>query len=149
MADHVPAKALRALDARDGRVCVMTATEGDRLVPQHRAGGMGGRRDKHQLPRLLWLDSIVNDLIESDPEWQAVAMARGVKIWLDTDPGRVPVYYRGERSWFVLQGATRRPIPATTALDMMHDVYGDQYLLWKAIADRTDRAMVLLERAVL
>lgn len=148
MADHVPAKILRALDDRDapdGRVCVMTGQQSDRIVPQHRQGGMGGRKDKHRLPNLLWLDSILNGHIESNSEWQAVALAWGVKVpvWVD-DVTRVPVFFRHEHTWFVLDGDTKRPVPAVVALDMMLEVYGDQYLVWKDVADRTDRSGALL-----
>ncbi|MGI6878798.1 hypothetical protein [Microbacterium sp. gxy059] len=148
MADRTPARALRALEARDGRVCVMTGTSGERLVPQHRAGGMGGRRNKHELPRLLWIDSIMNGHIESDPEWQATAKAWGVKISLHADPERVPVWFRHEHTWFVLEGDGRRPISTGTALDMMLAVYGSDYLLWKAVADGTERARVMFLRGV-
>lgn len=149
MADYTPKRALRALEARDGRVCVMTGTTGDRLVPQHRAGGMGGRKNKHSLPRLLWLDSIANDLIESDPEWQALALAYGVKISLHVAPERVPVFFRHEHAWFVLEGDGRREVSTTVAQAMMLDVYGEEkYLLWKAIADGTDRGVALYRRLV-
>lgn len=142
----VPARVLRQLEARDGRVCVMTAATGERLVPQHRAGGMGGRRGKHTLPNLVWLDSIPNGLIESDADWQAVAKAWGVKISLHVDPSRVPVFMQHEFGWFVLEGDGRRPVPALVALDMMLDIYGDQYLTWKAVADSSERSLALWTR---
>lgn len=150
MADHVPARVLRALDARDapyGRVCVMTGTSSERIVPQHRAGGMGGRKGKHQLPNLLWMDSITNGLIETDADWQAVAKAWGVKISLHVEATLVPVFFRHEHAWFVLEGDTRREVPALVALDMMLDVYGDQYLTWKTVADSTGRALALWRRS--
>lgn len=146
MADQTPACALRTLEARDGRVCVLTAVTGETLSPQHRQGGAGGRKNKHRLANLLWLDSIVNGLIESDPDWQAIANAWGVKISLHADPERIPVYYRHEHAWCVLEGDERRRITAVEALDMMLAFYGDAYLKWKAIADGTDRAGLLYER---
>jgi hypothetical protein len=109
---------------------------------------MGGRKDKHRLPNLLWLDSLVNGFIESDAEWQAVAKAWGVKISLHADPERIPVFYRHEHAWFVLEGDSRRPVATTTALEMMHDFYGDEYFLWKAIADATSRSRALYLRNV-
>jgi len=146
VADQTPARALRALEARDGRVCVMTAVTGESLVPQHRAGGMGGRRNKHELPRLLWLDSVTNGLIESDPYWQAAAKAWGVKISLHADPELIPVFYRHLHAWFVLEGDSRREVSPVVALDMMLAFYGDAYLEWKATADGNDRARALYER---
>jgi hypothetical protein len=137
-------RVLRDLERRDGRVCAMTATTGDRLVPQHRAGGMGGRKNKHELPRLLWLDSIVNGWIESDPIWQATAKAWGVKISLHADPTKVPVFFQHEHAWFVLEGDGRKFVTATVALDMMLDVYDeDAYFAWKSIADDTAQSRAL------
>lgn len=148
MADRTPAATLRALDARDGaRRCVMTGTEGDRIIPQHRQGGMGGRTDKHRPVNVLWLDSILNGHIESDADWQATAKAWGVKvpIWI-RDVTSVPVYFRFEHAWFTLEGDNRTPISSVEALDRMLEIYGDDYLLWKAIADDNDRSRALLMR---
>ena len=151
MADRTPPATLRALDARDAddgtRRCVMTGTEGDRIIPQHRQGGMGGRRDKHQPVNVLWLDSILNGLIEHDAGWQATAKAWGVKvpIWV-RDVAAVPVFFRFEHAWFVLEGDGRREITAADALERMLDVYGDDYLQWKVVADDSERSRVLLMR---
>lgn len=147
MSDRVPAAQLRRLLDRDGHVCVMTGTEGDRLVPQHRQGGMGGRKDKHRLVNLLWLDSLLNGAVEADADLQATAKAWGVKvpIWVD-DVSRVPVFFPLEQRWFVLEGDTRREVSAVEALDMMHDVYGDDFYSWKAVSDQTVRSAVLYRR---
>lgn len=153
MADHVPAKTLRALDDRDAqraRHCVLTGIEGERIVPQHRQGGMGGRKNKHQLANLVWLDSIFNGLIEDDADWAAIATAWGVKVpvWVK-DVTAVPVFFRQEFAWFVLEGDGRREISPTEALDMMIAVYGEvEYFRMKAVADATDRALALYRRAV-
>lgn len=151
MADRTPAATIRTIDERDAddgtRRCVMTGTEGDRIIPQHRQGGMGGRRDKHQPVNVLWLDSILNGLIEHDAGWQATAKAWGVKvpIWV-RDVAAVPVFFRFEHAWFVLEGDGRREITAADALDRMLDVYGDDYLQWKVVADDSERSRVLLMR---
>lgn len=87
----VPKRLLDALDARDTHVCAWTGIDTGRLVPQHRQGGMGGRRDKHRLSNLIWLDSLTNGLIESDPLYQAEAVRRGIKISIHADPTVVPV----------------------------------------------------------
>ena len=151
MADRTPAATIRTIDERDAddgtRRCVMTGTEGDRIIPQHRQGGMGGRPDKHRPVNVLWLDSLMNGHIESDAHWQATAKAWGVKVplWV-RDVAVVPVYFRFEHAWFLLEGDGRREISAVDALDRMLEVYGDDYLLWKAAADNTHRAHVLLSR---
>jgi hypothetical protein len=136
-------------DAAAGRACVLTGVQTDRIVPQHRQGGMGGRKDKHRLPNLLWLDSLLNGFIESDAEWAAIAKAYGVKvpIWVK-DVSTVPVFYAAELTWFVLEGDGRREVTPAQALDMMLEVYGDDYLLSKAVADGTDRARALYLRSV-
>lgn len=146
MGDRVPAGVLAKLTARDGRSCIWTATESDRLVPQHRQGGMGGRKNKHHLPNLLWLDSILNGLIEADPELQKVAKAWGIKISIHAQPEQIPVFRPHQHQWFRLVGAERIAISAGTALEMMLAFYGDEYLEWKAIADDTARSAVLLAR---
>ncbi len=71
---------MRALEERDGRRSAWTGNEGETLVPQHRQGGMGGRKLKHRLSNVVWLGSEINGLIESDPRWQAEAVQRGIKI---------------------------------------------------------------------
>lgn len=87
----VPKRLLDALDARDGHVCSWTGIDTGRLVPQHRQGGMGGRKGKHRLSNLVWLDSLINGFIESDPVYQAEAVRRGIKISGFSDPLEVPV----------------------------------------------------------
>jgi hypothetical protein len=87
----VPKKLLDALDRRDGHLCAWTGIDTGRLVPQHRQGGMGGRKDKHRLSNLVWLDSLINGLIESDPIYQAEALRRGIKISGFADPLEVEV----------------------------------------------------------
>lgn len=86
MSSKTPKPLLAALEERDGRRSAWTGNEGDTLVPQHRQGGMGGRADKHRLSNVVWLESDVNGLIESDPEWQAEALRRGIKISGHADP---------------------------------------------------------------
>jgi len=88
---HVPKSVLAALTERDGHRSAWTGADVDTLVPQHRHGGMGGRKNKHRLSDLVWLESDINGLIESDAAWQAEALARGIKISLHADPEFVPV----------------------------------------------------------
>jgi hypothetical protein len=76
---------------RDGMRSAWTGNESETLVPQHRQGGMGGRRSKHRLSNVVWLESEINGLIESDPEMQAEAVRRGIKIGGWDDPELVPL----------------------------------------------------------
>lgn len=52
---------------------------------------MGGRRLKYRLSNVVWLESEINGLIESDPGWQVQAVARGIKIGGHDDPELVEV----------------------------------------------------------
>ncbi|MGG7510925.1 hypothetical protein [Plantibacter sp. YIM 135249] len=55
---------------------------------------MGGRRNKHQLSNVVWLESDINGLIESDPAMAAEARLRGIKISVHaTDPSEVPILH--------------------------------------------------------
>jgi hypothetical protein len=91
MSSQTPKPLLAALEARDGRRSAWTGDESDTLVPQHRQGGMGGRRGKHRLSNVVWLESDINGLIESDPAMQAEAVRRGIKIGGHDDPELVEV----------------------------------------------------------
>lgn len=149
MSDRVPRAQLVALSERDGFVCAWTATTTDRLVPQHRQGGAGGRPDKHRPENLLWLDSLLNGLIEADASLAEIAKAYGIKvpIWMK-DVSAVPVFYAHEHRWFLLEGRTRREITAVDAMDRMHTLYGDEYFQWKARADRTPHAGIYAMRTL-
>ena len=148
MGDRVPLPVLRKLTARDGHECAMTGTDTDRLVPQHRRGGMGGRANKHRLSNLVWLDSIANGLIESDRALQSVAKAWGVKISIHAATEDIPVFFPHRHAWFRLVGDTRIPVTALEALDRMHAFYGDEYFAWKAAADRSVHEVALAARGV-
>ncbi|QIK64119.1 hypothetical protein G7068_13630 [Leucobacter viscericola] len=91
MSKHTPKAVLRDLEGRDGHVSAWTGEDCPELVPQHRQGGMGGRKDKHRGSNVVWLESLINGLIESDPEFQAEAIRRGIKISLHADPTEVPI----------------------------------------------------------
>ena len=149
MSNPVPKAQLKLLADRDGFVCVWSAATTDRLIPQHRQGGMGGRPDKHRPENLLWLDSILNGEIEADADLAEIAKAYGIKvpIWVK-DVAAVPVFYAAERAWFLLEGKIRRQITPLEAMDRMHQVYGDEYFVWKARADQTPHAAVFALRGV-
>lgn len=91
MSDRTPKATLRMLDERDGHRCAWTGAESDTLVPQHRAGGMGGSPSKHRASNVVWLDSVINGLIESDIEMQREAYRRGIKISKFEDPTQSPI----------------------------------------------------------
>jgi hypothetical protein len=86
-----PKVLLQQLEQRDGHRSAWTGEDVPELVPQHRQGGMGGRKGKQHLSNVVWLESIINGLIESDTEWQAEAVRRGIKISGFADPLQVPV----------------------------------------------------------
>ena len=89
MGSMTPKALLKALEQRDGHVSAWTGEDCPELVPQHRQGGMGGRRGKHRLSNVVWLESGLNGLIESDPEYQAEAVRRGIKVSGFGDPALV------------------------------------------------------------
>lgn len=85
-------KHVAALRVRDENRSAWTGEESDTLVPQHRANrGMGGSRKANTLSNVVLLESRINSLIESDPEWQAEAVRRGIKVSKFADPRMVPV----------------------------------------------------------
>lgn len=98
---------------RDGHRSAWTGQDVPELVPQHRQGGMGGRADKHQLSNLIWLESVLNGLIESDPEMQAEAVRRGIKVSGFADPRLIPVTHAVHGLCFLTNDgrATVDPIP--------------------------------------
>lgn len=102
-----PKRALRALEARDGRECAWHGVDGcdpDTLVPQHRQGGMGGSKRKHRLSNLVWLCSLMNGEIESDADLAEEARRRGIKVSQHTDPVLVPVEFPSGRFWLTDDG---------------------------------------------
>ena len=93
MSSPTPRGLLAVLDQRDGHRCAWTGQESDRLVPQHRQGGAGGRRDKHRPSNVVWLDSLLNGRIEAEAALQAEALRRGIKISGFADPTATPIQH--------------------------------------------------------
>lgn len=90
----VPKRLLAGLDDRDGHRCAMCGAESDTLVPHHRANrGMGGRKSLNRLSALIWLCSLENGLVESDPEMAVIARAMGIKISSHDEPSHVPIHH--------------------------------------------------------
>lgn len=127
-----PTQSVRdAVYDRDRNRCAACGTV-DGLTFQHRrAVGMGGSKVRPTAEDGLTLSGKCNDACEAEMQQLALAYGWKVKRWV-TDPSRVPVYYPHEFQWYRLEDTTRIPITAVVALDMMHDVYGDEYFHWRA-----------------
>jgi hypothetical protein len=96
-----PKALLRQITDRDGHVSFWTGDDVPELVPQHRQGGMGGSKRKHRPSNVVWLESLLNGHIESDPELQAEAVRRGIKVSQHADPEKVPIM-SADGSWWLL-----------------------------------------------
>jgi hypothetical protein len=104
---------------------------------------MGGNRDLNVLVNGVLLDSIVNGLIEADPDLAIVAKAFGVKVERWANPADVPVFYAHDHAWYALEGDTRREISGVQAVDRMQFVYGDAWFEWWAVATETAHSRAL------
>lgn len=93
---------MAALLERDGHRCAWAGMEGEDLVPHHRSNrGMGGDRSKNRLSNIVFLPSLVNSLLESDPSWQAEAKRRGIKISGFANPELTPIQH-SVHGWVLL-----------------------------------------------
>jgi hypothetical protein len=94
--------------------CVATGYEGDRLIPNHRIGGMGGHRSDDPT-NLVLMDSITNGLLESDADWRRKALHYGWRLESWEDPSAEPFFHVGLRRWVLpdsFWGLKYVPIPA-------------------------------------
>lgn len=104
MSSPTPIRIRKGVHARDGHACAWHAKGGcdpETLVPQHRQGGMGGRKTKHRLSNVVWLCSRINGDIESNADLQREAVNRGIKISLHANPAREPMLH-AVHGWVVL-----------------------------------------------
>ncbi|MFV0432836.1 MAG: hypothetical protein ACK5LO_02465 [Leucobacter sp.] len=62
---------------------------------------MGGDQTKHRLSNILYLESSLNGLIESDVGYAEKARRRGIKISRWADPTTVPVTYADGRTYML------------------------------------------------
>ncbi|MFL2002165.1 hypothetical protein [Microbacterium sp. A1-JK] len=62
---------------------------------------------------------------------QKLALTNGWKVRRWADPVKVPIFFPHEFGWYRLVGLSRVRITASEALEMMHAVYGDEYLEWR------------------
>lgn len=99
-----PVRIRKGVHVRDGHRCAWHPAglcDPATLVPQHRQGGMGGRKAKHRLSNVVWLCSLLNGEIESNADLQAEARRRGIKISLHANPTREPMLH-AVHGWVVL-----------------------------------------------
>jgi hypothetical protein len=110
---------------RDHDECVVVGSIWQTLQPcggpltvQHRVGrGMGGSK-KYDAPEYLVAMCLLhNGLAESSATFAAYCTRNGLS--------RIPVRYHD--SWYLLSGDMRFRIPDATAVDMMVELYGDDY----------------------
>lgn len=143
MADHTSKAALRLLDARDPRVCVLTGYQGPRMVPQHRQTGAGGRKDKHRTANILWIDSLPNGIITADADAQLIAKVYGVTVPFWADVEAVPVRY-SDGCWYRLQGHEKTALTVGEAHELMHATYGPEWFDWLAMVEGSPIALARL-----
>lgn len=121
---------------RDGQRCVSCGAR-SRLQFQHRrTEGMGGRLAAPKLEEGLTSCWECNPAYEGHLQRVALRFGWKVRGWV-IDQGRggdVPVFYRVEQSWFRLEAGARLPISEARAVEMMRDVYGEQYEEWRDAA---------------
>jgi hypothetical protein len=63
---------------------------------------MGGDPTKNVLSNLVWVESDLNELMESDAETAQLARARGIKIprWMASDGA--PIFHAAHGGWVLL-----------------------------------------------
>jgi hypothetical protein len=90
-------------------------------VPNHRANrGMGGSKKRDHPANIVVLCSMVNGLIESDPQWASTARQYGWKLATWDDPYWVPVFDAVWGGWWLLDddfGRTRLSVLDETRMD--------------------------------
>lgn len=115
---------------RDHFRCVSCTTMRGINFQHRKRTGMGGTASRPTMVDGLTSCSICNPRYESDMQTEALAFGWKVKPWV-FHPGRVPVYYKGERAWFRLTlDGERVFIPPPVAREMMREVYGEQWDEW-------------------
>jgi hypothetical protein len=120
----------KATVLRDNSQCALCGALSP-LEWNHRAAvGMGGSKKQPGVTEGVMLCSHCNTAIESDALRMKVALIYGIKVRRWADPTKVPVFYPRENRWYRFDGTERVEVPSIVALDLMHAVYGDEYLLW-------------------
>lgn len=129
MSDPTP-QVRRDTYKRDGYRCASCGAP--YLTFQHRRGvGAGGSPIPPDIEDGLSLCGLCNNAAEAHMQTLALAYGWKVRRWV-VDPSAVPVYYQPERTWYRLHAdGTRTPVSHIVALDLMLEVYGDQYFDWR------------------
>jgi hypothetical protein len=130
-----PTRSVRDLMlVRDGRRCVSCGAVSPLEAQHRRAVGMGGSRIRPLVAELLTACSLCNARFESVLQTRALAFGWKVRQWV-RDPSGVPVLYRPERAWFVLDGdGSRVGVSPAVAVSLMRSVYGPEWDVWRAAA---------------
>jgi hypothetical protein len=90
------------LQERDGYRCIHCGTT-EGLVPHHRKNRkMGGSKRLEVASNVVLVCSLLNGLMESDPETQRWARERGWKLREHQDPKQVPVQDNTTNSMWLL-----------------------------------------------
>jgi hypothetical protein len=125
-----PSSAVRAAVYRRDKFRCAACPSDYPLSFQHRqATGMGGDPEPPTIVQGLTLCVTCNWRCENDRQTQALLYGHKVRRWV-RDPADVPVFYANERLWYRLEDEARIFITPTIALDLMLEVYGDEYLQW-------------------
>ena len=126
-----PTPATRAVTyERDKHRCVSCGSYTNLQYQHRQATGMGG-----SLIRPLFVDGVTscarcNPRYESDLQRSALRFGWKVRSWVEM-PGRVPVWCVWERCWYRLtKGGTRELISPKVAIEMMTEIYGEEYKTW-------------------
>lgn len=69
---------------------------------------MGGSKLLDAPANILVMCSFVNGLMESNPEYEALALSYGWKLRLGDNPERQPVFDRSRGLWFLLDNSFGR-----------------------------------------
>jgi hypothetical protein len=95
-------KEFRKILTRDGDHCPHCGTT-EGLVPHHRKNRkMGGSRRLETPSNTLAVCSLLNNLMESDPQTAEWARERGWKLRNNQDPAATPVKDNTANAWFLL-----------------------------------------------
>jgi hypothetical protein len=88
--------------ARD-RHCWHCGQEDD-LIPHHRMNrGAGGKNSKaNQSSNIIVMCARINDLMESNAAWAAIARERGWKLSSYQNPDEIPIFDDCLKKWFTI-----------------------------------------------
>lgn len=99
------------------------------LTFQHRNNAIRATRPTY--PEGLTLCGLCNALCEASMQTKAFCYGWKVRSWVE-EPGRVPVFYQPENTWWLLEpDGTRSPLSRVYGRSLMIGVYGDQWEAWR------------------